>query len=176
EHRDPKRAGSVGKVQPGVEFRIVDLLSQKDVPQGEVGEIWVRSQQNVRTGWLRTGDLARVDADGYIFPAGRLADTINRGGEKFGPIEIETVLLTHPAVMDVGVAGIPDPEMGERVGVAVVARRPMTPNQVKEYCRDRLAIYKVPERVVFVDDLPYSETGKVNRKKLAELIVSKGGD
>jgi acyl-CoA synthetase (AMP-forming)/AMP-acid ligase II len=176
EHRDPKRVGSVGKVQPGVELRIVDPLSQEDVPQGGVGEIWVRSQQNVREGWLRTGDLARVDADGYIFPAGRLADTINRGGEKFGPIEIETVLLTNPDVMDVGAAAIPDPEMGERVGVAVVTRRPMTSQQVKEYCREHLAIYKVPERVVFVDDLPYSETGKVNRKKLAELIVSKGGD
>jgi long-chain acyl-CoA synthetase len=176
EHRDPKRAGSVGKVTPGVELRIVDPLNHEDVAQGEVGEIWVRSKQNVREGWLHTGDLARVDADGYIFPAGRLADTINRGGEKFGPIEVETVLLSHPDVADVGVAGIADPEMGERVGAAVVARRPMTAAQLKEYCRDRLAIYKVPERVVFVDDLPYSETGKVNRKRLAELIVSKGGD
>jgi len=175
EHRDPKRVGSVGKVQPGVELRIVDPLSQEDVAPGEVGEIWVRAAQNVRAGWLRTGDLARVDAEGYIFPAGRLADTINRGGEKFGPIEIETVLITHPDVVDVGVAGIPDPEMGERVGAAVVARRPMTAEAVKAYCRERLAIYKVPERVAFVDDLPYSETGKVNRRKLAELILSKGG-
>jgi acyl-CoA synthetase (AMP-forming)/AMP-acid ligase II len=176
EHRDPKRAGSVGKVQPGVELRIVDPVSEQDMAQGEVGEIWVRSKQNVREGWLRSGDLARVDADGYIFPAGRLADTINRGGEKFGPIEVETALLSHPDVLDVGVAGIADAEMGERVGAAVVARRPMTAQQVKDFCRDRLAIYKVPERVVFVDDLPYNETGKVNRKRLAELIASKGGN
>jgi long-chain acyl-CoA synthetase len=143
---------------------------------GEVGEIWVRAAQNVREGWLRTGDLARLDAEGYLFPAGRLADTINRGGEKFGPIEIETVLLAHPDVADVGVAGIPDPEMGERVGAAVVTRRKMSADEVKAYCRERLAIYKVPERVVFVDDLPYSETGKVNRKQLAALIASmKGG-
>ena len=176
EHRDPKRLGSVGKVQPGVELRIVDPLREADVAPGEVGEIWVRSKQNVREGWLRTGDLARIDEDGYIFPAGRLADTINRGGEKFGPIEVETALLAHPDVIDVGVAGIPDPEMGERVGAAVVTRRPLTAAAIKEYCRERLAIYKVPERVVFVDDLPYNETGKVNRKWLAELIVSKGGD
>ena len=178
EHRDPKRVGSVGKVQPGVELRIVDPSSEQDVAQGEVGEIWVRAAQNVRAGWLRTGDLARVDADGYIFPAGRLADTINRGGEKFGPIEIESVLRSHPDVIDVGVAGIPDSEMGERVGAAVVARRAMSADGVKAYCRDHLAIYKVPERVVFVDDLPYNETGKVNRKRLAELIesIGKGGN
>ena len=144
EHRDPKRVGSVGKVQPGVELRIVDPLSQQDVALGEVGEIWVRAAQNVREGWLRTGDLARLDADGYLFPAGRLADTINRGGEKFGPIEIETVLLAHPDVADVGVAGIPDPEMGERVGAAVVTRRKMSADEVKAYCRERLAIYKFP--------------------------------
>ena len=78
--------------------------------------------QNVRPGWLRTGDLARHDADGYIYPSGRLSDTINRGGEKFGPVEIETVLREHPAVADVAAAGIPDAEMGERVGVAVVDR------------------------------------------------------
>jgi len=179
EHRDPRRVGSVGKVQSGVELRIVDPVSEQDVTQGEVGEIWVCSTHNVREGWLRTGDLARVDADGYIFPAGRLADTINRGGEKFGPIEVETVLRSHPNVIDVGVAGIPDPEMGERVGAAVVMRGPMTADEVKAYCRDHLAIYKVPERVVFVDDLPFSETGKVNRKRLAELIESignKGGN
>jgi acyl-CoA synthetase (AMP-forming)/AMP-acid ligase II len=176
EHRDPKRAGSVGRVSPGVELRIVDPLTEQDMATGDVGEIWVRAKQNVREGWLRTGDLARLDADGYIFPAGRLADTINRGGEKFGPIEVETALLSHPDVLDVGVAGIADAEMGERVGAAVVARRPMTAQQVKDFCREQLAIYKVPERVVFVDDLPYNETGKVNRKKLAELIASKGGE
>jgi acyl-CoA synthetase (AMP-forming)/AMP-acid ligase II len=77
-------------------------------------------------------------------------------------------------VIDVGVAGIPDPEMGERVGAAVVTRSPMTADEVKAYCRNHLAIYKVPERVVFADDLPYNETGKVNRKKLAGLIESIG--
>jgi long-chain acyl-CoA synthetase len=137
-----------------------------------VGELWVLSDQNVRPGWLRTGDLARQDAEGYLYPAGRLSDTINRGGEKFGPIEVETVLRQHPAVADVAVAGVPDAEMGERVGVAIVARLPMTGDEVQAYCRDRLAIYKTPEHVVFVDELPYGDTGKVVRRQLVELIES----
>jgi acyl-CoA synthetase (AMP-forming)/AMP-acid ligase II len=172
DHFAPERIGSVGRVLPGVEIRIVDPGTDRDVAQGEVGELWVLSDQNVQPGWLHTGDLARQDADGYIYPAGRLTDTINRGGEKFGPIEIETVLRDHPAVVDVAAAGIPDAEMGERVGVAIVVRDTLTADEVKAYCRERLAIYKTPEYVVFVDDLPYSETGKVVRRRLVEVLQS----
>jgi acyl-CoA synthetase (AMP-forming)/AMP-acid ligase II len=170
DHFDRERIGSVGRALPGVDIRIVDPLTEHDVPEGEVGELWVLSDANVRPGWLRTGDLARRDTDGYLYPSGRLSDTINRGGEKFGPIEIETVLRDHPSVADVAAAGVPDAEMGERVGVAVVATAPMTADEVKAYCRERLAIYKTPEYVVFVDDLPYSETGKVVRRDLVALV------
>jgi acyl-CoA synthetase (AMP-forming)/AMP-acid ligase II len=172
DHFAPERIGSVGRPLPGVEVRIVDPGTESDVAPGEVGELWVLSDQNVRPGWLHTGDLARQDADGYIYPSGRLSDTINRGGEKFGPIEIETVLRDHPAVVDVAAAGVPDAEMGERVGVAIVARGALTADDVKSYCRERLAIYKTPEYVVFVDDLPYSETGKVVRRRLVEVLQS----
>jgi acyl-CoA synthetase (AMP-forming)/AMP-acid ligase II len=172
DHFAPERIGSVGRALPGVEIRIVDPVTEQEAPVGDVGELWVLSDQNVRPGWLHTGDLARQDADGYIYPSGRLSDTINRGGEKFGPIEIETVLREHPAVADVAAAGVPDSEMGERVGVAIVTGAPMTTDDVKAYCKERLAIYKVPEHVVFVDGLPYSETGKVVRRQLVELIQS----
>jgi long-chain acyl-CoA synthetase len=170
DHFSPERIGSVGRPLPGVEVRIVDPGTEQDVTIGEVGELWVLSDQNVRPGWLRTGDLARQDAEGYLYPSGRLSDTINRGGEKFGPIEIETVLREHPAVADVAAAGIPDAEMGERVGVAIVARAPLTADEVKAYCKEHVAIYKVPEHVVFVDELPYSDTGKVVRRRLVELV------
>jgi long-chain acyl-CoA synthetase len=176
DHFAPERIGSVGRALPGVEIRIVDPATDQEVAVGDVGELWVLSDQNVRPGWLHTGDLARMDADGYIYPSGRLSDTINRGGEKFGPIEIETVLREHPAVADVAATGVPDPEMGERVGVAVVVAAPMTVGEVQTYCKERLAIYKVPEHVVFVDDLPYSETGKVVRRQLVELIQSELAD
>jgi acyl-CoA synthetase (AMP-forming)/AMP-acid ligase II len=171
DHRDPNRVGSVGKPLPGVEVRVVDPDTGADVDAGVVGELWVNTSQNVTEGWLHTGDLARRDIDGYIFPSGRLSDTINRGGEKFGPIEVEEALRTHPAVSDVAVAGITDGEMGQRVGVAVVARLPVTLDELRSHCRDRIAYFKQPERLKIVDHIPYSETGKVNRRRLAALIA-----
>jgi acyl-CoA synthetase (AMP-forming)/AMP-acid ligase II len=171
DHRDPNRVGSVGKPLPGVEVRVVDPDTGIDVEVGVVGELWVNTSQNVTEGWLHTGDLARRDADGYIYPSGRISDTINRGGEKFGPIEVEEALRTHPAVSDVAVAGITDEEMGQRVGAAVVTRLPVTLDELRSHCRDFIAYFKLPERLAVVDHIPYSDTGKVNRRQLALLIA-----
>ncbi|MDT5232851.1 MAG: hypothetical protein QOI39_3351 [Mycobacterium sp.] len=171
EHRDPNRVGSAGRPLPGVEVRVVDPDTGRDVETGTVGELWVNTGQNVSGGWLHTGDLARQDGDGYIYPSGRLSDTINRGGEKFGPIEVEEALRAHPAVTDVAVAGITDDEMGQRVGAAVVARLPVTLEQLRSHCRERIAYFKLPERLIIVDRIPYNETGKVNRRQLAGLIA-----
>jgi acyl-CoA synthetase (AMP-forming)/AMP-acid ligase II len=171
DHRDPNRVGSVGRPLPGVEVRVVDPDTGADVEAGVVGELWVNTSQNVIDGWLHTGDLAWRDIDGYIYPSGRLSDTINRGGEKFGPIEVEDALRAHPAVGDVAVAGIADDEMGQRVGAAVVACRPVTLDELRSHCRDRIAYFKLPERLIVVDHIPYSETGKVNRRRLAALIA-----
>ncbi|MEE6138220.1 class I adenylate-forming enzyme family protein [Mycobacterium sp. 050128] len=171
EHRDPARAGSVGRALPGVEVRVVDPDTGNDVETGAVGELWVNTSQNVTEGWLRTGDLARQDADGYIFPSGRLKDTINRGGEKFGPIEVEEALRSHPAVSDVAVAGIADDELGQRVGAAVVACAPVTLDELRAHCRELIAYFKLPERLAVMENIPYSATGKVNRDQLATLIA-----
>ncbi len=171
DHRDPNRVGSVGRPLPGVEVRVVDPDTGADVEAGVVGELWVNTSQNVTEGWLHTGDLAWRDTEGYIYPSGRLSDTINRGGEKFGPIEVEEALRAHPAVGDVAVAGITDDEMGQRVGAAVVACRPVTLDELRSHCRDRIAYFKLPERLIVVDHIPYSETGKVNRRQLAALIA-----
>jgi len=101
------------------------------------------------------------------------ADTINRGGEKFGPIEVEEAMRTHPAVNDVAVAGIADEEMGQRVGAAVVARRPVTLDELRSHCRELIAYFKLPERLLIVDHLPYSDTGKVDRRQLAALMTDR---
>jgi long-chain acyl-CoA synthetase len=173
DHRDPARIGSVGRALPGVEVRIVDPASGADLPDGETGEVWVRSPQNVVEGWLHTGDLARRAPDGYVYPAGRMSDTINRGGEKFAPSEVADAVRAHPAVADVGVAGVPDEEMGERVGVAIIVRDgddAPTLEQLRESCRGRLAPFKLPERLVVVDALPYNETGKLPRRAVAALF------
>lgn len=178
DHRNPERAGSVGKPLPGVEIKIVAPDSDQELV-GQPGELLVRSSQNINNGWLRTGDLVRADDDGYLYVVGRLADLINRGGEKFAPAEIEAVLRLHPQVSDVGVAGLPDPEMGERVGAAVVVRKSkdvarkedlVTVQDLSAHCAERLARFKVPERIVFVDQIPYNQMGKVTRKVLADLI------
>jgi long-chain acyl-CoA synthetase len=171
DHRDPARAGSVGRPLPGVEVRVVDPDTGNDVDAGAVGELWVNTTQNVTEGWLRTGDLARQDADGYIFPSGRLKDTINRGGEKFGPIEVEEALRSHPAVSDVAVAGIADDELGQRVGAAVVVSAAVTLDELRAHCRELIAYFKLPERLAIVENIPYSATGKVNRDQLATLIA-----
>jgi long-chain acyl-CoA synthetase len=171
DHRDPARAGSVGRPLPGVEVRVVNPATGNDVVPGTVGELWVNTTQNVTGGWLHTGDLARQDSDGYIFPSGRLSDTINRGGEKFGPIEVEEALRSHPAVSDVAVAGIADEEIGQRVGAAVVARVPVTLEELRSHCRELIAYFKLPERLAIVDQIPYSPTGKVSRHQIAALIA-----
>ncbi|KLO39790.1 class I adenylate-forming enzyme family protein [Mycobacterium nebraskense] len=171
DHRDPARAGSVGRPLPGVDVRVVDPETGEDVKPGTVGELWVNTTQNVTEGWLRTGDLARQDSDGYIFPSGRLSDTINRGGEKFGPVEVEEALRSHPAVRDVAVAGIADDELGQRVGVAVVASAPVTLEELRSHCRELIAYFKLPERLAIVDNIPYNSTGKVSRRQLAALIA-----
>lgn len=175
DHRDASRIGSVGRPLPGVEVRIVDPVRRIDVADGEPGELWVRSAQNVREGWLATGDLARRDADGYVFPAGRLSDVINRGGEKFGPVEVADVVGEHPAVAQVAVTGVPDPEIGERVGVAVVLNSDapkVTLEEMRGFCRGRLASFKLPELLAIVEALPVNELGKLPGKDLVALIAA----
>jgi len=177
------RLASVGRPLPGVETRVVDPGTGATVPAGTVGELWVKTRDSVTTpappgalevpaGWLRTGDMVSVDEDGYLYPAGRLSDTINRGGEKFAPAEIESVLARHPAVRDVAVAGVPDAEMGQRVGAAVVTAGTVSAEELRQFCRGKLAAFKLPERIVFVDEIPYNDFGKVARRPLAELLAA----
>lgn len=155
DHRDPARIGSVGRVLPGIEWRLADT-----------GEFQVR--QDAR--WHGTGDLARVDADGYVWVEGRLSDTINRGGEKLGPVEVEEALRKHPAVVDVAAAGLPDEELGERVGALVVLNADVPVDDLIAFTREHLAPWKVPEYVTVVDEIPYTELGKVSRRQIARLI------
>jgi long-chain acyl-CoA synthetase len=163
------RAGSVGKPMPGVEVRIVDVATGADVAEGETGEFWVRADHTYTDGWVRTGDLVRRDADGYLHAMGRLSDVINRGGEKIDPGEVEDALRAHPAVVDAAVCGVLDAEMGERVGAVVVGDADA--EALKAWCRERLAAYKVPERFRFVDEIPLTELGKVSRKDLRALLA-----
>ncbi|HVS67131.1 MAG TPA: long-chain fatty acid--CoA ligase [Mycobacteriales bacterium] len=169
--RDPVHRNSVGRLVPGVEIRVVEPGTEDEVAAGEVGELLVKSSQNVIDGWLRTGDLVRVDADGYLYPNGRLSDTINRGGEKFGPVEVEAALRSHPLVVDCAVAGIPDAEMNERVGAVVVTSEPVDVATLQQWCAERIAKYKTPELVVFADEVPLTDMSKVDRKAVVRIVT-----
>jgi long-chain acyl-CoA synthetase len=177
DHRAHRKLGTAGRPFPGVELRIVDVATGADCPAGTVGQVWVRAAQNVTRDWLRTGDLAFLDADGYLHPVGRMSDTINRGGEKLGPIEVEDVLRRHPAVRDAGVCGVADPELGERVAAVVVTvdGEDVDPDELRAFAAQRLARYKLPERIVFADDLPYTNLGKISRGALAALLLAEEG-
>ncbi len=141
DHRRGDRFGSVGRPLAGVEVRIVDPASGDPVERGRPGEFRVRAAQNTTSDWLATGDTGWQDADGYLYLTGRLSDVINRGGEKLGPIEVEDVLRAHPGVREAAVVGVPDPELGERVGAVVVAEAAVSPDELTAHSR-------VPARLV----------------------------
>jgi long-chain acyl-CoA synthetase len=161
----------------------VDPASGRDAAAGEVGELWVRGPMVVagywanpaataaaivEDGWLRTGDLAAIGADGYVAIRDRIKDMINRGGEKVYCVEVEEVLCAHPGVLEAAVVGIPDPVYGERVKACVVARPAvrLDADDVQGWARARLARFKVPEVVEIVDALPRNPNGKVMKPLL----------
>ncbi|MBV8219463.1 MAG: long-chain-fatty-acid--CoA ligase [Solirubrobacterales bacterium] len=174
---------SSGRPMPWVEMRIVDPVAGRDCGVGEVGEVWLRAP-NVMTGyyertaetdaallpdgWLRTGDGGYRDEDGYLFLTDRIKDMIVSGGENVYPIEVEEVLSQHPGVADVAVIGVPDSRWGETV-IALVIRASGTKVQGDElvaFARERLAGYKLPRLIEFVDVLPRSPAGKVLKREL----------
>jgi long-chain acyl-CoA synthetase len=171
DHRRGDRLGSVGRPLAGVEVRIVDPESGEQVAPGGIGELQVRADQNTTTEWLHTGDTGWQDDEGYLYASGRLSDTINRGGEKLGPVEVEEVLRTHPQVVDVGVIGVPDDDLGERVGAAVVVSGPVTAEALASHCATQLATFKVPEYIAFTDELPVSVLGKLDRKAVRAMLA-----
>lgn len=177
------RLQSAGRPVPGIEMAIRDELGQAVGP-GEPGELWVRGPQVSgeyeglgsvldSEGWFPTKDAAFLDADGYLFIIGRSDDTIIRGGENIAPAEIEDVLGRHPGVRDVAVFGAPDDEWGERIVAAVVAQpgEALDPEELRGYVRERLRGSRTPDDVVVLDELPYTQTGKLLRKQLASEVL-----
>lgn len=186
------RVATVGTPLPGLEVRIVDPAAGTEVADGQPGELQVRGhgvmkgyyQKPAETaeaitadGWLRTGDLAARTPDGYYRITGRIKDMIIRGGENIYPREIEEFLYTHPDVADVQVVGLPDERFGEEV-CAWVRLKPgavLTEEAVRDFCRGRIAHYKVPRYVVFVDEYPTTVTGKVQKFKLRAMGITRFG-
>jgi len=181
-----KRLKSIGRPLPDVELKVVGDEGE-ELPHGQVGELWVRTPRAMKgygsgtansspfekDGWLPTHDMGWLDEDGYIFLAGRKDDMIIRGGENIAPAEVEAVLYSHPGIDEAAVIGIPDVEWGQRVA-AVIAPRPgvqLTSEEVIEFCRQRLASFKKPEVIQFIDALPKNPMGKVLKKDLRTQLT-----
>jgi long-chain acyl-CoA synthetase len=178
-----EKLSSVGRDSINVEVRVVDAQG-RDVKIGEVGEIiakgdnialgyWklpVETAETFRNGWLYTGDMARVDSDGYVYIVDRKKDMIISGGENISSKEVEDVIFRHPAVQEVAVIGIPDEEWGESVK-ALVALKPgmkVTEQEIIDFCKDSLSSFKKPKSVDFLDELPKNPAGKVHKAELRE--------
>ena len=186
-----RRVGSIGRVQPHLECKLVDEQGAM-VPRGTPGELCTRGYSIMlgywdepdktevaidADGWMHSGDLAVIDADGYATIVGRLKDMVIRGGENIYPREIEEFLYSHPAVEDVAVIGVPDDRMGEELCAWIRLRAGATgdEDEVRAFCRDRIAHYKVPRYVRFVDQFPTTVTGKVQKYLIREAMVAELG-
>ncbi|WP_322103840.1 AMP-binding protein [Paraburkholderia sp. J41] len=173
-----KRTTTVGRIQPHLEVKIIDALGNV-VPVGETGELctkgysvmqgyWgdeARTAEAIVDGWMHTGDLATLDADGYCNIVGRLKDMLIRGGENIYPREIEEFLFRHPKVQSVQVFGVPDAKYGEEVCAWVVLRpgESASAEEIQAFCQGQIAHYKIPKYIRFVDELPMTVTGKVQK-------------
>ncbi|MBA4493174.1 AMP-binding protein [Paenactinomyces guangxiensis] len=183
------RVATVGKRLPGVEVKIIDPQTGKEVPPGVQGELCTRGYHVMKgyykmpeataeaidgEGWLHTGDLAVQDEQGYFKITGRLKDMIIRGGENIYPREIEEFLYTHPKILDVQIVGVPDEKYGE-IPIAFVIKKEevqLTEEEVINYCVNQIAKYKIPAQVIFLDQYPMTASGKIQKYKLREQYVN----
>jgi acyl-CoA synthetase (AMP-forming)/AMP-acid ligase II len=186
---DPTRPTAVGRPVGETEIRIVDGDGTV-LPSGKTGEIWLRRRGTptreyyndpVATaaaflgGWVHTGDVGHVDADGFLHLTDRRKDLIISGGTNVSSVEVENALYEHPAVVDAAVVGIPHPVLGEDVAAAVVVRSPTTERELQDVVRSRLAEHKVPHRVALVDQLPRNQSGKVLKAEVRALLAAGTG-
>ena len=184
------RVSTVGRIQPHVEVKIVDEAG-RTTPVGVQGELLTRgysvmqgywgdpeaTREAIVDGWMRTGDLATIDAQGYCRIVGRAKDMLIRGGENVYPAEIEDFLLTHPDVAAAEVFGVPDERYGEEVCAFVIPRpgRGLTEEGLREFCRGRIAHYKVPRHVRFVSEMPVTATGKPQKFRMRDRLIEELG-
>jgi fatty-acyl-CoA synthase len=192
--RDPieRRVTTVGRAFPHAEVKIIDPRTGTVVPIGEVGEICARGYMVMKgyynnpsathttidsNGWNHTGDLGTMDTEGYVKIVGRLKDMVIRGGENIYPREIEEFLHTHPRISDVYIIGVPDSKYGEELmaWISVTNGDALTAEEIKDFCRNRIAHYKIPRYIRFVEGFPMSVSGKIQKYKMREISIAELG-
>ena len=187
-----RRVSTVGTVLPHVEAKIIDPATGLTAPLATPGEVCTRgylvmqgywenpdatAEAVDRAGWMHTGDLGTIEAEGYLNIVGRIKDMVIRGGENLYPVEVEEVLFQHPAVASAQVIGVPDERMGEELMAWVVVREvgALTEDELKDFCKDRIAHFKVPRYVKFVDEYPMTVTGKVQKFLMRQMAIEELG-
>ncbi|HEY5029084.1 MAG TPA: acyl--CoA ligase [Candidatus Angelobacter sp.] len=175
----PRKSSSVG---PGTGVKVGIMDDDGNIlPSGELGEVVIQgpnviegyennpeaNEKSFTNGWFRTGDQGIIDADGYLHLTARIKELINRGGEKIAPLEIDEVLMTHPCVAEAVAFGMPHPTWGEEVAVAVVLKTPETEAALLEHCKLKLADFKCPKKIIIVEQIPRTATGKIQRRVVA---------
>ncbi len=182
------RVATVGRALPDVEVKIVDIETGASLPPGKQGELCTRGYHVMKgyykmpdetaraiddDNWLHTGDLAIMDENGYCKITGRIKNMIIRGGENIYPREIEEFLYTHPKISDIQVYGVPDRKFGEQVMAAIILKKgvEMTEDEVRAFCKDKIANYKIPRYVRFVDSYPMTASGKIQKFKMREMAI-----
>ena len=185
-----RRVSTVGCVCANTEVKIVSPATGETLPQGEQGELCTRGYLVMKgydqdpeatkgavdeDGWLHTGDLATMRLDGYFRVTGRARDMIIRGGENVYPREIEEFLYSHPRISDVQVIGIPDATLGEAVAAWIRLKAPATEDEIREFCRGKIARYKIPQYIRFVESFPMTATGKIQKYRMREIEIKERG-
>lgn len=185
-----KRVSTVGKPHPHVEVKVIDPLTGEEVTTGTPGELCTRGYHVMKgyykneaatravidsEGWLHTGDIAIIDAEGYIDITGRIKDMVIRGGENIYPKEVEEFLYTHPEISDVQVVGVPDPKYGEELMAWIIPKEgaQLDVESVREFCKGKLSYHKIPRYIEFTDEYPMTASGKIQKFKLREMSVEK---
>ena len=186
------KVGTVGRVCPNLEIRVADPLTGETIPRGQPGEFWTRgysvmlgyweqpekTREVIVDGWMQTGDLAVMEADGYVRITGRIKDMVIRGGENIYPREIEEFLFTHPDIVDAQVIGVPDAKYGEELCAWLVLREgasALSAQDVRAFCTGSLAHYKIPRYIRLVEAFPMTVTGKVRKIEMREVSITELG-
>jgi malonyl-CoA/methylmalonyl-CoA synthetase len=181
-----RKPGSIGLPLPGLEVRIVDPNTFADVPRGQIGELWLKSDaitpgywrkpketsETFVSGWFRTGDLGKIDADGYYYLTDRIKHIIITGGENVSAKEVETVINSMDGVAESSVVGIPDEKWGEKVAAAVVTQpgQVLDPGEIQKVCKEHLHNWKCPKEIIFVEEIPKNTMGKVLKEAVKEMF------
>ncbi len=186
-----KKISTVGLVQPHLEVKIVNPETGETLPIGETGELLTkgyavmmgywndtnRTADAIVDGWMHTGDLATMDTDGYIKIVGRSKDMVIRGGENIYPVEIENYLYRHPKIKDVQIVGVPDKKFGEVLAAWIIAKNnvTLTEQEIRDFCHNHIAHYKIPTYIKFVEEFPMTVTGKIQKFKITEMMKEELG-